>query len=914
MSRHFMHGVSSMETGVALVLTLLVVAMLTVVVVGFTAVSRLEQVSARNLTYHSSAEQLAQLATGRAMQRLSDAMQAASAAPLFSTQPGQINLFGASPEPLYSRGATGITNVNLFTSTGLITGNTNDNISVGVETVNDSNGDPIGRIAFYIDDESTKIAVNQASGATTNRTLNPQWPRPFAIQGADGVNAVRAGNFNGILTRTANNPSDASNWTYFFTPEQLRGPLTAQPLGQLTVALETNPAPINTAPWGAQKVLINQVPLADQTVQQVAQVLSDPKLSQVFGQTFADKYTPEGLNQLAANLLQLRTDHWRGAPRFNGVDPVLGTSQLGGPVFAAPESGMMKKTNGIPTDFLGYTPFPMLNEVGVSFVYGWNAANQMTMRITLECELYNPFPLNFPGGGQIYAQIDKARFQTVYANPPGQAWRGPNGTSESVAPHNDMVFQDGCDPWGSSVSGPSWWGPAGANTQLNPSTGYHPQRSIPPVPAGGYVVETFNFDVSFTETNPTVSVSQLFVIIDQVKLLATSGDPTSVRDWLSGNDVYNALFGSTPGLRGAQFVVPVGPLSGPFFAPTTPGALPANPPGQVVTLGKLDPRMRPALDASAPLKTTPPGLSWRREQVASIGAANSSSPADFANQPIPSDRGNVQSIIYNTNLPPILSVTNTNSSFYALAADLGKVFTGFPWRSVRLQPQPASESAARMIPDWVMLDALSFSDGMRALNAANPNSQVISAANPVTRRVAPALRSQLDILTNQTLNIVANPTTSGATSIASFTAATARAFQTNAGGVRQVAINAQMPNLTASWATNSSWGTRRTNDLGFPTNALLLPSEIAEIRGMADFVPAANSNSSKLNEYRLSTLFPGASTQSRFYLITAMGEALQLKSVDAPAAAKAFLQTLVEINTNFTPPRIRVINQYAPAE
>lgn len=888
----------------ALVLTLLVVAMLTVVVVGFTTVSRLEQSAARNMTHQASAEQLAQLATGRAMQRLSEAMQAATNAPMFSTQPGQINPFGRQPERLFSSGGT-TTNVNRFTTNGLITGNPSDNVGVGVETVNDSAGKPLGRIAFYIDDESTKIPVNQATGASNNRTLNPQWPRPFAIQGADGVNAVRAGNFNGILTYAANNASNSSNWTYFFTPEQLRGPLTAEPLQQLTVAMETNPAAMNTTPWGTQKIRINQIPVTDQGVQELAQALSDPKLAQVFGQTFAEKYTPEGVRQIAANMLQLRTDHWRGGVNFNGANPVLGTAQLGGSVSAPPESGMLKKTNGIPTSYMGYVPFPMLSEVGVSFAYGWEQPDRLTMRVYLECELYNPFPTAYPGGGQIYAQIDKARFQLNTGE-----WYGPNGTSYSVARHNsiDMIFPNGFDPWGSSLSGVSWWAIDNAreNLVLNPPSGYDPApRPIPPVPAGGYAVETFTFDVTFTRTN-IVSVDRLYVIIDQIKLLASSGEPSSIRDWCSGNDIFNALT-QNGAVGDAQFVFesPVSPLHGPYGQPTNPVNFPANPPGRVNAISKLDPRLRPSLDASLPYKQSPPGKVWQQGQ-ASIGLANTSVPANFANDPIPSDPGDAQSVLYNSNFPPILSETNGGS--YAMAADLGKVFTGFPWRSLRMQPQPAREAAANMIPDWVMLDAVSFGDGTRALNSANPNSQIVSQSAPVTRRTA-ALRSQLDVLTNQTLNIIAHPITRGATNVAPFTAVAARAFQTNT--TAQIAVNAQSPNLPASWSASSSWGTRRTA-LGFPTNALLLPSEMAEIRGVADFSAAAISN--KVNEYRLSTLFPGAGSRSRFYRITALGEALDGKAANAPSAAKAFLQTLVEVNTNSTPPSVRIINQYPPAE
>jgi hypothetical protein len=276
--------------------------------------------------------------------------------------------------------------------------------------------------------------------------------------------------------------------------------------------------------------------------------------------------------------------------------------------------------------------------------------------------------------------------------------------------------------------------------------------------------------------------------------------------------------------------------------------------------------------------------------------------------------------IYNTNLPPILS---TSDSVYAMAADFGKVFTGFPWRTLRMQPQPAAEADARMIPDWVLLDAVSFGDGTRALNSANPNSQIISQAAPVMRRTA-AIRSQLDVLTNSatsaSLRSIAHPISTQQTNTTlplSNEAALgfSQTLRIDVAGLNQIASNAQRPDLPASWSASSSWLTNRA-ELNFPTNALLLPSEMAEIRGVADFVPAtpAAVNSNKFNEYRLSTLFPGAGVRGRFFRIYAMGEALEGPATNPTVAAKAFLQTLVAVETNAAGLTTSIINQYPPAD
>jgi len=967
------------HSAVALVLTLLIVAMLTVVVVGFTTVSRIEQSAARNMTHLASAEQLAQLATSRAMQRLGDAMQTAAAAPMFSTQPGQINPFGAAAEPLYSSG-TATTNVNRFTTNGLITGNPADSVTVGVQTVNDSAGNPLGRVAFYIDDESTKIAVNQATGASNNRTLNPQWPRPFAIQGADGVNEVRAGNFNGVLTYSANTPTSISNWTYFFTPEQLRGPLTAEPLQQLTVATETNSAAINTTPWGAQKIRINQIPVADQGAQQLVQALSDPKLTEVFGQTFADKYTPEGLKQLAANMLQLRTGYWSmsylapDGTNYGKVleDVVLGLEDLpsGAAPIPAANSGLEKKTNGIPERLMGYIPFPMLAEIAVGGLeYGFTKAvdpvtgqppdDNMEIRFFVACKLFNPFPVDYPGGGEILVQIDKARVRMTNANPstlgpPASGiWRGPDGSHKQLTPgYNDMPNAGGNQPWdpwglltgnvntalaGHEKAEPNPVVPANPPQLDEPLRGLDPAngvatRPIPPIAAGATANVFVPFSIVTSARHPTTGLftgagAEMYIIVDQVRLSAEANQANSVRDWCSGPDMKSAFQQEET----AQFVLPITPAivrQGTFQTGGPPLSLtpPNLDPSRWVSIVKKDPRIKPGFEVA---ENEP---AWRTNAATLDTSSLALSPVNFESGRLPPDSGTVEVVIYNTNLPPLLSFSTSaggggpsqpggpggdgepSPPLYSMAADLGKVFTGAPWRTLRLQPQPAAEAAAGLIPDWVLLDAVSFGDGARALNSANPNSQIISLTNPVTRRTA-AIRSQLDVLTNQTLNIVAHPIIPGETNTAFFTTTAAMAFRTNAAGLAEIATSAQRPQLPLSWSTNSSWPARRAA-LGFPANALLLPSEMAEIRGVADFFPStgATVNSNKFNEYRLSTLFPGAGSRSRFFRIYALGEALEGRAANAPVAAKAFLQTLVEVDITSTPPSIRIVNQYPPAE
>jgi hypothetical protein len=370
------------KQGVALVLTLLIVAMLVVVVVGFTTAARTEQTAARNATYRAHSEQLAQEATARGMQKLASAFGGATAGEVFATQPGRITRFGAAAIDLFSSGGNGI-DLNSLSTNGWITGRASDAISAGAEPVVDVSGKTNGRIFFFIDDESTKLPINLALGERP--TLNPALPRPYSFKGLRSASTITADNFDLILDRlnfVATNTASLTNsfvgnWSYFFTPEQMlpalvysnRTPQSAPPIFarnlagavqaartmvQITTATQTNAALSLKTPWGTDKVLINELSRADASVTNLTEAMTDTRLTTIFGSHFGDKYGEEGVKQLAANMIQLRSDYWTQPMNFNGSDPVIGTEKLANATPApAPTSGDLKKTNGIPQECCG---------------------------------------------------------------------------------------------------------------------------------------------------------------------------------------------------------------------------------------------------------------------------------------------------------------------------------------------------------------------------------------------------------------------------------------------------------------------------------------------------------------------------------------------------------------------------------
>jgi hypothetical protein len=291
--------------------------------------------------------------------------------------------------------------------------------------------------------------------------------------------------------------------------------------------------------------------------------------------------------------------------------------------------------------------------------------------------------------------------------------------------------------------------------------------------------------------------------------------------------------------------------------------------------------------------------------------AGSPGPGNFLTEPIPADPAYPNDRImalYNTNLPPAMF---TPDGTYALAADLGKVFTGLPWRTLRMQPQPTTEVAASLIPDWALLDIVDFGPAGQALTTVNPNFSYASAAAGPAVGFGAGLRSQLDPLTNTNAGGALTKLASPLTGAVANDVPGLRGAGTNQTGLSNMLAAVSTLTNAASWAAGAGGWKSRRDSLGFPPGALLLPSEITEVNGFANY-QTTNTNLVKANEYRLGALFPGISTKSRFFKIYAVGEAFE--GTNQVVAATALLQTLVEVNDATNPVSIRTIYQYPPTQ
>jgi hypothetical protein len=198
--------------------------MMTVLVIGFNAATRTEQMAARNYSYQEQANQMAMLGVNQAVAMLNTNLTNWSA----RTQPGRVMTTENGPLPLTSEsvpGASGPTNVNAWADSNFWIAPTTNPAAFAVPAVEVRRGtNRIGGYAFWVDDDGSRLNLNAAS--TTARTnFLPTNARPLVLN-RDLFPAITAnfwtGISNGFNALVNSNPTTSTNgWSYFFTPRQI---------------------------------------------------------------------------------------------------------------------------------------------------------------------------------------------------------------------------------------------------------------------------------------------------------------------------------------------------------------------------------------------------------------------------------------------------------------------------------------------------------------------------------------------------------------------------------------------------------------------------------------------------------------------------------------------------------------------
>ena len=497
------------EDASALILTLLVIVLLSTVVTSFLSSTRTEQTATRNYTSKTQAEQFATSATQQAMAKIQQGFTVTgNATTVITTQPGAISQYtfangncsvvsGKAPVELFSTNGTTTANLNNLQNPSsnssatsnqwTITGNASEQINVPLENIT-SNGTVIGRIAYYVDDEGSKLNLNAAIG---NRTTLNVATRPQDI--AALISATQSTAFSNIVNNSTSNTSNVTGWSYFFRPEQVSAAVAGFS-GNNTPFLSTATSSASTTanmaqlltPWGTQKIDINTLSTnatdgigpgnatgdasvrsifeaftglngtsmnASTTANASAYERTGKGLQNIYNGNFSTKYTALGVKQIAANMLQMRDPNTNSVnASFAYTGPLLGSNNLNAE---------------IPSEYLGYAPYLVISEIGMSaclasgigggtsYTYTDPATNATVTVPVNQCdiglklqpviELYNPFPVPFTIPTGAFPRL-MVRPSKVTCN---MTWSGANGNFNGTFsfPGSKPTGWDYGSPW-----------------------------------------------------------------------------------------------------------------------------------------------------------------------------------------------------------------------------------------------------------------------------------------------------------------------------------------------------------------------------------------------------------------------------------------------------------------------------------
>ena len=877
---------SETNGGFSIVLTLLVIVMMTVLVVGFNAATRTEQMAARNYNFQEQASQLAMLGVNKGVELLNSASTNANV----STQPGRIFIPGSNAQSLSSEAFSGSsalkTNINawqtceisgtIYTNYFIATNMNADAFTVPMDDVKNGTNPVVGRYGFWIDDDGSRANLNAANPATRTNFL-PTNSRPLAWNSGSfpGVTTAMSADFGSWLQPSS--LTDASKgWGWFFTPRQLYGISNLGSTAYNAMMFQVGAGPLNWRPSNSYALSSNGVAAAlDVTNGFLAAYGSagyagsisalNTALDSVSGKFFrgtnyttyfgnangfAAKYGSNGMRQIIANINDA------ALPGLNGAYTGANTTD-------------MLATNGggtdlvVPTTVLGLRPAIFLNEVAVGVAYATNGGldGNPELQVWMQSEMVDPYRTGLGGTYEILYGLKSIEFSGTH-----QVGSSTVAFSNSTATTNSPVrvgVATNLDGMGQKfLNNPKW---------------FH-------VPDKAY---GFEWQIGTNGTTPQLPAGASNIVITSmtvrpsyVVIRAKKDDPTTVRDW--------AVFEDFPA-NGFQFSNP--PLSAKSigFGNSGQSAAPTNVFTQ--SIEKNDPRVRRfgtnTLDSPA----------WTNVSTPTLGANNSSVNYSVGTgiAGVGNDRVGTITNIYDhpsfpTNATAAINTTNfiLGRSNWISAFDLSKIHTGLQWRTLQFRAQDASESTNGLVPDWALLEAFAVTNtnvaGPAMAYKLNINSLAYPAASSTT--AAAVLSAGLG-----RPQAVASLLT-GLSNAASAAAGTNNLGFPAAAGFASASACLPVASNIASLAFTNSWASRRlANAASYQTNLYTLPGEVLEINGVSNF-----STDEAANEARAQGIYTGVAVASQVFTIYASGFALD-KQTNVVAESRMRAQVARDTNT-----------------
>jgi len=895
--------------GVALVVTLMMMSVLVMMVVGLAGVMRNEQAAARNLTYQVIADQMADLGARVAMAAVLSNSTGSIGRPAASG-PGWMCINGTAVG-LFSSNASGpLKNVEEIGTNSLVLGlpdSSRGQLWVSWSNLLGPSGALVGRYAWWVDDEGTKVNLNAVGSNNTNiyLTLLTKFPISADYLFVDPATG-QTNNTSSIRARALAGRSNSLPTTESLKDTNVITGLTGangidrtayrRAKGHVT-AWSSN---VDLTPWGTPKVSVNQTNtnLAVAVADLVA-ALNTNALTNIFGanMTLARKYGGGLASSTNTNnhgdlvMQQIAANIMAAAGR-----PVILTNtggRRGGGDFHSSNgsSSVLRHRNLMPHSVASHYRGPYLEQVRARVDYTITGQSNVAARLGLWVRVVNPYPNTF-SNWSLTVQPRKFRFGLYNKNsndfstpvnvsglnfgPPLGGFSTPAdvGIRVWVGPQWEIQNPPGGTPW-----------PLGSIFRANDFTSSARSR----FDFITNIIVSYTLTGALPEELPPV-VKESYVILDQVCLYeGTPDNPVNLRDWLTHDDLAQAGnfrttldfgqfdFSKTPGT--GQGPVPI--LVASFQALTT------NDFGADNSLGvrKIDPQARFPLcfwDTNLPsaqpssmgrLKTggwPATAQAWSR----TVPMAQSTTNRLLSYLP-PDPAPGVSDILDHPHFVAGYRPTNGIRS----VAQLGAIHTGIPWRTLRLGPTPATE-LAQGPPDWILLDVFTATSPAASLPSINANGipmamagGSLGVASNVNGTIPSRSWSLASAMASAGSPISRTDTNAFASNGVPLSLTNASAAYGNLGAVASnLTAVLTNPSGAGGWSTNSDWRNFRAGRAIYPANGLLLRGEILETRGVAE---DANFGEDVV-EGRLRSFMDLITTRSDTFSVWSVGQGLQV--------------------------------------
>jgi len=866
--------------GVAMVVTLMMMSVLVMMVVGLAGVMRNEQAAGRNLTYQILADQMADIGARAGMAAVLEAGpgNGISSTLPHATGPGW-SFFGSERLLCSTGSVANRKNLEEIGTNSLILSLRDRDrgyLQANWVTVVPPGGNPnvpVGRYAWWVDDEGSKANLNAGAGTNTN-ILGMITGFPLSLPAV-----FKNGDLQPETAPWATGTNLVARTNAFLTPESLKdtnafitdnNPTNRRLIyrrnkGHLT-AWSSN---VDLNPWGESKVALTNLLSASainnntEFANLLNRSFANSNVRSLFGRDFLDKYG-NGNRGVGSNVIRQTMANAYESMRFlsNTTSPPLqGTSNR-------PMAG----TN-VPADYQGLSPGSLyINEIVVQPYFNNLNVNQCQVQVWVYFELINVGPNTLTNDvmaiigptNNLNVTMTLANGTTYTRSPGLSGFFKTNGTTAvNIGGTTTTVGP------GAVFTNQTWVVFAG--TFETPGTGTGPPQWQSP---------SIN-DPAGTVQSMSIANFQLSDIVLVKKYGGRRPTPVAV-DWVQGPLPPLNFTGISASTVTVPFVS--GGYSGGYtdFTPAISG-----PPLTSSARGfsRTDPRAR----------IFP---SWANAGFSAMAAYTNQTPTWGAANPLPTAGGvlpggltidapatpviwMLSNSLINTN-PNVPSWTLRASSLatagFTSVSQLGRIHTGLPWRTLRLGSQSdSSGSGDADPPDWLLMDLFTASTNpTAAAPRLNPNTRISHGGGTTNRpTMVPALLASLTN-TGSWLDPADRWTS----------------------GDWQAATNS-LSQSTIPWIASSPWVSRRTA-AGLPNNAFFFTGELMEVEGIGNVGTSDNKR-----EAAAAALGDMVNPRSDTFCVWSVGQGLAVNTNVSPLRSnvmgEVYRQTVFQRVPQFGP-------------